>query len=191
MRLGELDRVQIFWSTHHVNWNSIVGTWGRSGSHSLPFIQFGSSEGVHLFSCLSAHGHQSRIYPFAPDVLPLPRPSGIALPRSFRVTPPPETCRFFTLLTLDLKAPDLLSRKILDHALSNSNKWARGAAVEVLSLIRKVFQMRCEWPADKNSALSWAVWVCWWKKIIVWKMILLKWCCVFTSVKVKPYFILF
>lgn len=96
--------------------------------------------------------------------------------------PPIETCHFFTLLTLDLKAPpDLLSRKIFDHTLSNSNKWARGAAVEVLSLIRKVFQTRCEWPADKNSALSW-VWVCWWKKIIVWKMILLKWCCVFTRV---------
>lgn len=71
----------LLWSAHHVNWNSIVGTRGRSGSHSPPLIQFGSSEGVRLtppisvsFSSslpfLSPHGHKSHSNPFAPDVLP-------------------------------------------------------------------------------------------------------------------------
>lgn len=59
---------------------------------------------------LSAHGHKSRSSPFAPDVLALPKPSGIALP-GFREILCRLTCHFFMVLTLDLKAPpDLLSR---------------------------------------------------------------------------------
>lgn len=84
----------LLWSAHHVNWNSIVGTRGRSGSHSPPLIQFGSSEGVRLtppifvsFSSslpfLSPHGHKSHSNPFAPDVLPPLSPGGL-LCTSFR-----------------------------------------------------------------------------------------------------------
>lgn len=80
-----------------------------------------------IYSPVSQHmaiSHASTLLPLM--CCPFLSPLGLLCPAASEWFPP-ETCHFFTLLTLDLKAPpDLLSTEIFDHALSNSNKWARG-----------------------------------------------------------------
>ncbi len=132
----------LLWSRHHANWNSIVGTWGRSGSHSLPFIQFGSSEGARLappisfFSRFSQHMVISHAAPLLPLMCwPFRSPLGLLCPVSERF--PSETdsagwhatsSRFspwtWKHLQIYFQGP---AWKIFDHALSNSNKWERGS----------------------------------------------------------------